>query len=114
MVPGQEDALGRIVQTDVVRGVAGRVQHEPVAPRQAQHVFVIDQVRVRGNEKVNGAFFDRHFEAIAGNPYSPNSANAEVEELPEDAFKGVEAFRQTGVRTKLVMLTRRLPTPDAV
>ena len=31
---------------------------------------------------------------------------AEVEELPEDAFKGVEAFRQTGVRTKLVSISK--------
>ena len=29
-----------------------------------------------------------------------------IEDLPEDAFQGVEAFRQTGVRTKLLLLTK--------
>ena len=37
--------------------------------------------------------------------------DAEVEDLPEDAFKGVEAFRQTGVRTKLVSLSRPESSP---
>jgi len=30
----------------------------------------------------------------------------EVEELPEDAFQGVEAFRQTGVQTCLVTIDK--------
>ncbi len=30
----------------------------------------------------------------------------EIEDLPDDAFKGVEAFRQTGVRTRLLTLRR--------
>ena len=30
----------------------------------------------------------------------------DLEDLPEDAFKGVEAFRQTGVRTKLLTITK--------
>ncbi len=30
----------------------------------------------------------------------------DIEDLPEDAFKGVEAFRQTGVRTKLLTITK--------
>jgi phospholipid N-methyltransferase len=32
----------------------------------------------------------------------------EVEDLPEDAFRGIEAFRQTGVRTKLVFVRKVL------
>jgi hypothetical protein len=28
------------------------------------------------------------------------------EQLPEDAFKGVEAFRETGCRTRLVVIDR--------
>lgn len=31
---------------------------------------------------------------------------AEVEELPVDAFSGVEAFRQTGVKTRLVVINK--------
>ncbi len=30
----------------------------------------------------------------------------DIEDLPEDAFQGVEAFRQTGVRTKLLTITK--------
>jgi len=30
----------------------------------------------------------------------------DLEDLPEDAFKGVEAFRQTGVKTKLVLIRK--------
>jgi hypothetical protein len=29
-----------------------------------------------------------------------------VEDLPEDAFRGVDAFRETGVRSKLVVLRK--------
>lgn len=36
--------------------------------------------------------------------------DAEIEELPDDAFKGTEAFRQTDVRTKLVVVSRPPPT----
>jgi hypothetical protein len=32
--------------------------------------------------------------------------SAEVEELPDDTFKGVEAFRQTGVKTRLVVINK--------
>jgi len=34
--------------------------------------------------------------------------NANVEWLPDDAFKGREAFRQTGVRTRLVTVTKEV------
>jgi hypothetical protein len=34
---------------------------------------------------------------------------ADVEELPDDAFRGVEAFRQTGVKTRLVVLNKSQP-----
>ncbi len=30
----------------------------------------------------------------------------DIEDLPEDAIQGVEAFRQTGVRTKLLTITK--------
>jgi len=32
--------------------------------------------------------------------------SAEVERLPDDAFTGVEAFRETSVRTRLVVITK--------
>ena len=35
-----------------------------------------------------------------------DEVGGESEELPEDAFKGIEAFRQTGVRTRIVSIDR--------
>ena len=35
-----------------------------------------------------------------------NELEHEIEDLPDDAFQGVEAFRQTGVQTKLVVISK--------
>ena len=32
--------------------------------------------------------------------------SADIEQLPEDAFQGVDAFRQTGVKTRLVVINK--------
>ncbi len=36
----------------------------------------------------------------------------ESEQLPEDAFKGIDAFRQTGVRTRIVSIDRGVPASE--
>ncbi len=41
----------------------------------------VSGISVTGNEKVKGEFFDRHFEEIVGEPYSPDRTNKQVEEL---------------------------------
>lgn len=41
----------------------------------------VSGITVQGNEKVKSEFFDRHFEDIVGEPYSPDRTNKEVEEL---------------------------------
>lgn len=38
-------------------------------------------LRVKGNEKVKGTFFDRHFSDLVGEPYSPTATNEAVNEL---------------------------------
>jgi len=41
----------------------------------------VSGVRVKGNEKVNTTFFDRHFAKLVDAPYSPAEANKAVNEL---------------------------------
>ena len=42
VVAGQHDALGRVVQAQVVGGVAGRVHGDPLAPGERHHVGVVE------------------------------------------------------------------------
>ncbi|MDF1751935.1 MAG: BamA/TamA family outer membrane protein [Verrucomicrobiales bacterium] len=50
----------------------------------------VSGIRVTGNEKVTDRFFERHFEEIQGQPYSPNATNRQVEELLRtQAFESV-------------------------
>lgn len=41
----------------------------------------VSGVRINGNEKTDNAFFERHFDSLVDNPYSPNDTNKSVEEL---------------------------------
>ncbi len=41
----------------------------------------VSAIRVNGNEKTDDEFFERHFEGLVENPYSPNDTNKAVEEL---------------------------------
>ena len=52
-----------------------------------------------------GPFFRSDKKATAFRDWI-GDVNADVEWLPDDAFKGQEAFRQTGVRTRLVAITK--------
>ena len=52
--------------------------------------------REKGNDAEFRAWIDEH----GGNH----------EQLPDDAFRGVEAFRQTGVRTRLVTIDKPAET----
>ncbi len=57
----------------------------------------VSSIKVNGNEKVTDRFFDRHFEDVVGENYSPNAVNGEVEELLKTgAFESVrtDAVRQ--------------------
>lgn len=57
----------------------------------------VSKIEVTGNEKVNDRFFDRHFETVVGESYSPNEMNGQVEELLKTgAFESVrtDAVRQ--------------------
>ena len=41
----------------------------------------VGSITVSGNEKVTSEFFERHFDELVGQPYSPDKTNMEVEEL---------------------------------
>jgi predicted RNA methylase len=52
-----------------------------------------------------GPFFRSDKKSVAFRDWL-DDVGAEVESLPDEAFKGVEAFRQTSVRTRLVTITK--------
>jgi hypothetical protein len=53
-----------------------------------------------------GPFFRSDAKSAAFRDWLCRLDNAHDEELPDDAFKGVEAFRQTSVKTRLVILNK--------
>ena len=52
-----------------------------------------------------GPFFRSDKKATAFRDWL-DELGAETHQLPEDSFKGVEAFRHTGVRTRLVVIDK--------
>src|SRR5688572_10064976 len=52
-----------------------------------------------------GPFFRSDAKSVAFREWLDELA-ADVEQLPDDAFQGIEAFRQTGVRTRLVVIDK--------
>ncbi|MDZ4656526.1 MAG: hypothetical protein SH868_02990 [Bythopirellula sp.] len=52
-----------------------------------------------------GPFFRRDKKSVAFREWL-DDVGAEVEPLPDEAFKGAEAFRQSAVRTRLVTIAR--------
>lgn len=52
-----------------------------------------------------GPFFRSDQKSVAFREWL-DDLGAAIEQLPEDAFQGVDAFRQTGVRTRLVALDK--------
>jgi len=52
-----------------------------------------------------GPFFRSDAKSVAFREWLDELA-ADVEQLPEDAFQGVDAFRQTGVKTRLVIIDK--------
>jgi hypothetical protein len=55
-----------------------------------------------------GPFFRSDAKSVAFRAWL-QELEADIEQLPEDAFLGVDAFRRTGVRTRLVVIDK--PTP---
>lgn len=53
-----------------------------------------------------GPFFRGDSKSVAFRDWL-EEVNADIEQLPDDAFQGREAFRQTGVRTRLVTITKQ-------
>jgi hypothetical protein len=53
-----------------------------------------------------GPFFRSDARSAAFREWLCSLNDAHDEELPDDAFKGVEAFRQTSVKTRLVILNK--------
>ena len=102
-----EEALAVANPVATVRGIGGRKPVDSIGfPGDGKYVnlvaavdwgevVTVDQVRIRGNEKINDQFFDRHFHGTAGAAYSPNATNENVEELLRTG-----AFES--VRTELV------------
>lgn len=100
-------ALAVANPVSAVRGIGGRKPDgsiefpgdgkyvDLVATADWGEVVTVDKVRIRGNEKINQQFFDRHFHGTAGSAYSPNATNENVEELLRTG-----AFES--VRTELV------------
>jgi len=52
-----------------------------------------------------GPFFRSDAKSVAFREWL-DECGADVEQLPEDAFAGVDAFRQTGVKTRLVTIDK--------
>ena len=50
-----------------------------------------------------GPFFRSDAKSVAFRKWL-DEIGAEVEQLPDDAFQGIDAFRQTGVKTRLVTI----------
>jgi hypothetical protein len=52
-----------------------------------------------------GPFFRSDQKSVAFREWL-DELGADIKQLPEDAFRGIDAFRQTGVRTRLVVLNK--------
>lgn len=52
-----------------------------------------------------GPFFRSDAKSVAFREWL-DELSADIEQLPEDAFQGIDAFRQTGVKTRLVVINK--------
>jgi len=74
-----------------------------------EHVRHAYELLARGGRLVSvvceGPFFRSDAKSVAFREWL-DECGADVEQLPEDAFAGVDAFRQTGVKTRLVTIDK--------
>jgi hypothetical protein len=93
------------------RGQCDRVLMNPPFEQgqDIQHIRHAYELLAAGGRVVaiasEGPFFRSDAKSVAFRQWL-DELGADVEQLPDDAFQGVQAFRQTGVRTRLVLINK--------
>ena len=112
--PGHDDAVALLlahgspeIELLAVTTVAGNQTLEKVTRNAVAVARVGGIAGVRALAIASeGPFFRSDAKSTAFREWLCSLDDAHDEELPDDTFKGVDAFRQTGVKTRLVILNK--------